>query len=39
MVEMSSRLPAQNRAHQKLGTAAMLEDVDTKLKRRIDSLI
>ena len=30
---------AQIRAHQKLGTAAMFEDVDTELKQRIDSLI
>ena len=38
-VEMRKRLLAQIRAHQKLGTAMMLEDVDTELKQRIDSLI
>jgi transposase len=36
---MCKRLLAQIRAHQKLGTAAMFEDVDTELKQRIDSLI
>jgi transposase len=36
---MRKRLLAQIRAHQKLGTAAMFEDVDTKLKQRIASLI
>ena len=39
LVEMRKRLLAQIRAHQKLGTAAMFEDVDTELKQRIDSLI
>lgn len=36
---MRKRLLAQIRAHQKLGTAAMFEDIDTELKQRIDSLI
>lgn len=36
---MRKRLLAQIRAHQKLGTAAMFEDIDTELKRRTDSLI
>jgi transposase len=39
LVEMRKRLLAQIRAHQKLGTAVMFEDVDTELKQRIDSLI
>ena len=39
LVEMRKRLLAQIRAHQKLGTAAMFEDVDTELKQRNDSLI
>lgn len=39
MVEMRKRLLAQIRAHQKLGTAAMFEDVDSELTQRIDSLI
>lgn len=39
MVEMRKRLLAQNRAHQKLGTAAMFEDIDTELKQRFDNLI
>lgn len=39
LVEMRKRLLAQIRAHQKLGTAAMFEDVDSELKHRIDSLI
>jgi transposase len=39
LVEMRKRLPAQIRAHRKLGTVAMFEDVDTALKRRINSLI
>ena len=39
LVEMRKRLLAQIRAHQKLGTAAMFEHVDTELKQRIDSLI
>ncbi len=39
LVDMRKRLLAQIRAHQKLGTAAMFEDVDTELKQRIDSLI
>ena len=36
---MRKRLLAEIRAHQKLGTAAMFEDVDSELKHRIDSLI
>ncbi|TMV57912.1 IS110 family transposase, partial [Thioclava sp. BHET1] len=36
---MHQRLLAQIRAHQKLGTAAMFEDLDIELKQRIDSLI
>ncbi|WP_240672237.1 transposase [Tropicibacter alexandrii] len=36
---MRKRLLAQIRAHQKLGTAVMFEDVDTELKQRIDRLI
>lgn len=39
LVEMRKRLLAQIRAHQKLGTAAMFEDVDTELKQRFDSMI
>lgn len=39
LVEMRKRPLAQIRAHQKLGTAAMFEDVDSELKHRIDSLI
>ncbi|OJH42979.1 transposase [Paracoccus sp. SM22M-07] len=39
MVEIRKRLLAQIRAHQKLGTAAMFEDVDSELTQRIDSLI
>ena len=39
LVEMRKRFLAQIRAHQKLGTAMMFEDVDTKLKQRIDGLI
>ena len=39
LVEMRKRLLAQTRAHQKLGTAAMFEDLDSELKQRIDSLI
>lgn len=39
LVEMRKRLLAQIRAHQKLGTAAMFEDIDTELKHRIDSMI
>jgi transposase len=39
VVEMRKRLLAQVRAHQKLGTAAMFEDIDTELKQRFDSLI
>jgi transposase len=39
LVEMRKRLLAQIRAQQKLGTAAMFEDVDTELKQQIDSLI
>ena len=36
---MRKRLLTQIRAHQKLGTAAMFEHIDTDLKQRIDSLI
>ena len=36
---MRNRLMTQVRAHQKLGTAAMFEDIDTALKQWIDSLI
>ena len=39
LVEMRKRLLAQFRAHQKLGTAAMFEDIDTELKQRFDILI
>src|SRR5690606_21017119 len=39
LVEMRKRLLAQIRAHQKLGTAGMFEDVDSELKQRIDGLI
>jgi len=39
LVEMRKRLLAQIRAHQKLGTAVMFEDIDTELKQRFDSLI
>jgi transposase len=39
LVELRKRLLAQIRAHQKLGTAAMFEDVDTEMQHRIDSLI
>lgn len=39
LVEMRKRLLAQIRAHQKLGTAVMFEDVDTELKQRTDGLI
>ena len=39
LVEMRKRFLAQIRAHQKLGTAMMFEDVDTELKQRIDGLI
>ena len=39
LVEMRKRLLAQIRAHQKLGTATMFEDVDTELKQQIDSMI
>ena len=39
LVEMRKRLLAQIRAYQKLGTAAMFEDVDTELKQQIDILI
>ena len=38
-VEMRKRLLAQIRAHQKLGTAVIFEDVDSELKQRIDSII
>ena len=39
LVEMRKRLLAQIRAHQKLGTAGMFEDVDSELKQRIDGLV
>lgn len=39
LVEMRKRPLAQIRAHQKLGTAAMFEDIDTELKHWIDSVI
>ncbi|WP_240637889.1 transposase [Paracoccus aestuarii] len=39
MVEMRKRPSAQIRAHQKLGTAAMFEHIDTELKHRIDRVI
>lgn len=39
LVEMRKRLLAQIRAHQKLGTALMFEDVDSELKQRIDGII
>ena len=39
LVEMRKRLLAQIRAHQKLGTAAMFEDIDTEMKHRIESMI
>jgi len=39
LVEMRKRLLAQIRAHQKLGTAGMFEDIDSELKQRIDGLI
>lgn len=39
LVEMRKRLLAQIRANQKLGTAAMFEDIDTELKHRVDSMI
>ena len=39
LVEMRKRLLAQIRAHQKLGTAEMFEDIDTELKHQMDSLI
>ena len=39
LVEMRKRLLAQFRAHQKLGTAAMFEDIDTELKKRFNILI
>ena len=39
LVEMRKRLLAQIRAHQKLGTAVMFEDIDSELKQRIDGII
>lgn len=39
LVEMRKRLLAQSRAHQKLGTAVVFEDIDTELKHRIDGII
>jgi transposase len=39
LVEMRKRLLAQIRAHQKLDTAAMFEDVGTELRGRLDILI
>jgi len=39
LVEMRKRLLAQIRAHQKLGTAEMFDDIDTDLKARLDMRI
>lgn len=39
LVEMRKRLLAQIRAHQKLGTAEMFDDIDTDLKARFDMRI
>jgi transposase len=39
LVEMRKRLLAQIRAHQKLGTAEMFDDIDTDLKVRLDMRI
>ena len=39
LVEMRKRLLAQIRAHQKLGTAAMFDHIDTELKAQLDILI
>lgn len=36
---MRKRLLAQIRAHQKLGTGVMFEDVDSELKQRIDGIV
>ena len=36
---MRKCLLVQIRAHQKLGTAAMFDDIDTELKTRLESLI
>ena len=39
LVEMRKRLLAQIRAHQKLGTAVMFQEMDSELKQGIDSMI
>ncbi len=39
LVEKRKRLLVHIRAHRKLGTAAMFENIDTALKARLDSLI
>lgn len=39
LVEMRKRLLAQIRAHQKLGTAEMFDDIDTELKAQLDMRI
>lgn len=39
LVEMRKRLQAQIRAHRKLGTAAMFDDIDSELKARLDTRI
>jgi transposase len=39
LVEMRKRLLAQIRAHQKLGTAAMFDEIDTELKALLDNRI
>lgn len=39
LVEMRKRLLSQIRAHQKLGTAEMFDDIDTDLKARLDMRI
>lgn len=39
LVEMRKRLLVQIRAHQKLGTAVMFEDIDSELKQRFDTMI
>jgi len=39
IVEMSKRLLAQIRAHQKLGTTEMFDSIDTELRARLDGLI
>jgi transposase len=37
LVEMRKRLLAQIKAHRKLGTAAMFDEIDTELKARLDN--